>query len=93
MDSKTVKAIVQQTLTASRTTEFEDKARARKAAATLGDQTDEDKAFVYNGFLNLIARGVAPTEANILAESRKLATANRLHFEALNERMRRKQPA
>lgn len=54
----------------------------------IGDQTDERRAFVYNGALNLIARGVAPTEKNILEESAKIAKANRLHFEAQQDRQR-----
>lgn len=58
----------------------EDKDRARRAEASLGNQTDADRAWIFNAFLNLIARGAAPTESNILEESRALHRANEAFF-------------
>lgn len=53
-----------------------EKARAKEAMAALGKSSDPDRAFVYNAFLSLLARGVAATEANILAESKALFRAS-----------------
>jgi hypothetical protein len=64
-----------------------DKGRARKAQAVLRPDKDHpERCYVYNGTLNLIARGVAPTDKNILEEAKKIAKATEVHFAAQAER-------
>ena len=58
-----------------------DKDRAREAMAKLGKSSDPDRAFVYDAFLSLLARGVRPTESNILEESKALFRANETFHE------------
>jgi len=58
------------------------KRAARAAVASYGDQTVEARAFVYNGYLNLVYRGAPLTESNVLQESAKVARSVRAHYDA-----------
>lgn len=66
---------------ASRAASDQDKVRAKEAQASLGSAADPDRAFVYNAFLNLLHRGVRPTEANILTEAKAMFSASQAFFE------------
>lgn len=70
------RAIVLQTHAASLAGSDDDKKRAHEAAVALGDQSNPERADVYNAFLNLLYRGAPPTEGNILSESKKLRKAS-----------------
>lgn len=59
---------------------------AQKKAASKAAFDLRGTPFVFNGYLMLVARGVATTESNILAEAKKLAGASERHFAAQRER-------
>lgn len=61
---------------------FAARERARKAKETLGDQSDWEKAFVYDAFLNVMQRGVRPMGRDILKESAKLGQKAKADYEA-----------
>jgi hypothetical protein len=87
MDPKIARRILHSTVASSVRSDDPTKARARKAQTALRDDREHpDRCFVYNGFLNLVHRGVAPTETNIFEESRKIAAANEAHFAAQTNR-------
>lgn len=80
MNYRELRKATHSTLRAASRAKDAEKARARNAAASLG------RPFVYNGFLNLLQRGVAPTEANILAEAQRLERVNEDFFNAIAQR-------
>lgn len=59
----------------------EEKKAARQAALAL-----RDHPFAFNGYLLLASRGARPTESNIVAEAKKLATANDRHYAEQRQR-------
>lgn len=74
-------SLTQLTVSASTSASEADKLRAWNAKRKLGNQTDWERAFVYNAVLNLLYRGVALTEKNILEESRKLGRHEKARYE------------
>lgn len=67
--------ILNEALGASRSASDADKRAALKASMDL-----RGEPFVFNGYLLLVARGVARTESNIRSEAKKIAQANEAHF-------------
>lgn len=67
------KDFMQATVGASTGASAEDKARALKAATEMPSAHGE--GFWFNALLNLLARGVAPTEKNLVSESKRIEAA------------------